>query len=166
MTDALLTKADREEALSLAYARAVAAQAGYTTAERDFDRDGVDLTIHAGGLIHPAIDLQLKATVNLGKPGKQGFSFPLRRRNYDLLREATQIPRLLLVLGLPREEDCWLTVTAEQLVLRRAAYWLNLRGMGEPAGETSVTVYLPEENLFDVNALRNLMDQSREGQIR
>ena len=166
MTDALLTRADREEALSLAYARAVAAQAGYTTAERDFDRDGVDLTVHAGGAMRPAIDLQLKATINLGKPGKRGFRFPLKRRNYDLLRKETQTPRLLLVLGLPRKEDRWLTVTADRLVLRRAAYWLNLRGRGKPTGKSSVTVYLPEENLFDVNALRDLMDQSSGGRIR
>ena len=65
MIDALLTTPDREEALSRVYARAVAAGAGYVTADCDFDRDGVDLRIHAGGAMRPAIDLQLKATVNL-----------------------------------------------------------------------------------------------------
>ena len=63
--DSLLTAADREEALSRVYARAVAASAGYVTADPDFDRDGVDLRIQSGGAMRPALDLQLKATVNL-----------------------------------------------------------------------------------------------------
>ena len=65
-TDALLTDADREEALSRAYVKAVAGFAGYTVSEEDFDRDGIDLRIHAGGDLSPSIGLQLKATVNSG----------------------------------------------------------------------------------------------------
>lgn len=71
MNDALLSTADRMEVLSLVYARAVAARAGYVTSVRDLDRDGVDLHIQAGGAMRPAIDLQLKATGNMGDP-KEG----------------------------------------------------------------------------------------------
>ena len=71
MNDALLTIQDREEALSRVYARAVAAGAGYATAECDFDRDGVDLRIHAGGAMRPAVDLPLKATTNLTSAAEQ-----------------------------------------------------------------------------------------------
>ena len=66
MTDNLLTKSDRQEALSRAYAHAVAAQAGYVTAVYESDRDGVDLRIQASGVMRPALELQLKATINLG----------------------------------------------------------------------------------------------------
>ena len=65
MTDALLTTSDREEVLSCVYVRAIAARAGYTTSTRSLDRDGVDLQIQAGGAMRPALDVQLKATVNL-----------------------------------------------------------------------------------------------------
>ena len=68
MTDRLLGTADRKEALSRVYTRAVAAAAGYAVGECDFDRDGVDLRIHAGGEMRPALDLQLKATVRLAAP--------------------------------------------------------------------------------------------------
>ena len=57
MTDMLLTVPDREEALSRVYTRAVAAIAGYVTADTDFDRDGVDLRIQSGGAMRPALDL-------------------------------------------------------------------------------------------------------------
>lgn len=165
MADALLTDQDREEALSLVYVRAVAAYAGYVTAECDFDRDGVDLRIHAGGAMRPALDLQLKATVNLAESQDRRYGFRLQRRNYDLLRDETQTPRLLVVLDLPNDETQWMTITTEELVLRRCAYWLSLKGYAETDNSSSVTVYIPKQNVFDVEGLRVLMERSRQGGI-
>ena len=166
MTSALLEVPDQEEALSRAYAHAVAARAGYVTAVYDFDRDGVDLRIQAGGAMRPALELQLKATINLGKPRKGHFRFRLNRRNYDLLRDQTQTPRLLVVLDLPRDQREWMTITVDELVLRRCAYWMNLRGFEETGNRQSVTVRIPSDNVFDVDGLRALMEQSREGSIQ
>ena len=166
MTDALLTTADQEEALSYVYVRAVAARAGYTTSTPSLDRDGVDLRIQAGGAMRPTLDVQLKATVNLGRRGDGHVRYPLKRRNYDLLRIETRLPRLLVVLDLPKDEDLWMTVTEDELVLRHRAYWLSLQGYKESANKESITVPIPEGNLFDVEGLRRLMEQSREGRIR
>ena len=55
MTDALMAATDRQEALSRAYVAAVAAGAGYITASMDFDRDGVDVQIRAGGTMPTGI---------------------------------------------------------------------------------------------------------------
>ena len=129
MADALLSVQDREEALSRAYVRAVAANAGYATSECDFDRDGVDLRINAGGAMRPAIDLQLKATINLAESRDGRYRFPLLRRNYVLLRDETQTPRLLVVLDLPKDEDQWMTMTTEEMVLRRCAHLAQLEGL-------------------------------------
>ena len=132
MTDMLLTVSDREEALSRVYAWAVAAIAGYVTADTDFDRDGVDLRIQSGGAMRPALDLQLKATINLTPSPDGHYRFPLNRRDYDLLRMETQTPRLLVVLHLPRNEERWVTIAAEELVMRRRAYWLSLWAAAQP----------------------------------
>lgn len=166
MADELLSTADRQEALSRVYAHAVAAQAGYITAVYAEDRDGVDLRIQAGGEIRPALDLQLKATVNLTASDDGHFRFPLKRRNYDLLRMNTQTPRLLVVLDLPRDEREWMIITVEQLVLRRRAYWLNLRGSDETSNRRTVTVRIPKRNVFEPGGLHALMEQSRQGRIR
>ena len=166
MTDSLLTTADQEEALSLVYVRAIAVRAGYTTSAPSLDRDGVDLQIQAGGLMRPALDLQLKATVNLKRRDDGHVRFPLKRRNYDLLRMETQVPRLLVVLDLPKDEDRWMTVTADELVLRHRAYWLNLQGREETLSKASITVEIPGGNLFHVESLRCLMEQSRGRRIR
>ena len=110
MTNELLSVADQEEALSRAYACAIAARAGYTTADYDYDRTGVDLRIQSGGLMRPAIEVQLKATVSLNDPTDGHYHFPLKRKNYDELIELTQAPRILLVLDLPRDRGEWMTV--------------------------------------------------------
>lgn len=165
MTDALLTSADRKEGLSLAYAKALAARAGYATSAPQPDRASVDLCVEAGGLRSPKLDLQLKATTKLDPPRGGLRSFQLRIKNYNDLRKPTQTPRLLVVLELPKEESRWMTVTEECLTLRRCAYWHSLqKGHDEIEGQSTVTIRIPDRNVFDVDALRPLMEKSRRGE--
>ena len=161
MTDHILYATHKEEALSRAYVEAVAASAGYTTAVRNLDVDGVDLQINAGGLMRPCLDLQLKATINLGVASDGQYRYPLKRRNYDLLRLPTVVPRILVLLSLPPDESQWMSVTPEELVIRKCAYWVSLQGYRETDNTTSVTITVPEQNRFDVAALQRLMDGAR-----
>ena len=117
MSDATLLPADRKEALSRAYVAAVAAGAGYTLAVQDFDLDGVDIQVRAGGAMRPSLDIQLKATVRLNEGWEGGFRYRLPRRNYDLLREPTLVPRILVVLDLPRDEGRWIDISADKLTM-------------------------------------------------
>ena len=121
MTETLLSVPDQKEGMSLVYAKAMAIRAGYSISEPQPDRDSVDLRIQAGGPRRPALDLQLKATVDLGEPQAGLRAFRLSMKNYDDLRVITQTPRLLVVLDLPTDESQWMTVTTEELVLRRRA---------------------------------------------
>lgn len=161
--DNLLITRDQEERLSMAYAHAVAARAGYTTAVYDLDRDGIDLRVQAGGAMRPALEFQLKATINLRQADAETFRFRLPVRNYNLLRIRTQTPRLLVVLDLPQDEQEWLTLTADALIMRRSAYWLNLRDWDETANQDNITVAIPRANRFDVSGLHGLIEQSRAG---
>jgi hypothetical protein len=161
----VLSDADIEEALSVAYVQAVAAGAGYTVAKSDFDRSGVDATVEAGEAMCPKLDLQLKATINLGEPKGGAYRYPCPLKNYNHLRVPTQTPRLLVVLNLPSERAEWLEVGADELVMRRCAYWVSLQGAPETENEASVTVSLPIQNRLDVEALKKLMEQSRTGKI-
>jgi hypothetical protein len=165
MDDGLLAFTDIEEALSEAYATAIAAHAGYVIAKRNFDRDGVDITIEAGDNLRPKIDVQLKATVNLKGRGAV-LPFPCPRRNYDLLRIPTQTPRILVVLHLPKDPEKWLSVNPARLVLRNCAYWMSLRDAPETDVKDNKTVYIPKANRLDVPGLKALMEQSRTGVIR
>ena len=163
MNDVLLKKSDQKEALSLVYARAVAARAGYLTEIPSTDRDSIDLCVRAGGRMRPLLDLQLKATVNLKRSGDGCLKFPLGIKNYNDLRIECQNLRVLVVLDLPEDEQMWMTITESELILRHRAYWLNLQGYEDTANLVSVTVRIPEENLFNVESLRRLMEQSRKG---
>lgn len=166
MTDGLLTIQEIEEALSRIYVQALAARAGYVTADYSLDKHGIDILIQAGGDMLPAIGLQLKATVNLGSPTNGFFHYPLKSRNYNLLCNSTQTPRLLIVVDLPKDQTQWLTVSPDELILRRRAFWLNLRGHDETTNVSSVTVHIPDRNLFNVDSLRLLMEQSRQGKLQ
>lgn len=162
MTDSLLSANDQKEELSRSYLHAVAASAGYTTATYNLDRDGIDLRVQAGGDFRPALDFQLKATESLGEVADGVFRYALKRRNYDLLRETYQTPRLLVVLGLPSADEDWVTITETELILKGRAYWLNLY-RAEPSDNTSsVTVSIPQRNVLDATSLQTLMQQSRE----
>jgi hypothetical protein len=166
MTATLLSGPDQKEGLSLAYVKALAARAGFSTAVPEPDRDSVDVRIMAGGPRRPALDLQLKATTDLAE-AQDGFRrFRLRIKNYNDLRVETQTPRLLVVLDLPQDEAQWMTVTTEELVLRRRAYWVSLQqGHEEAVRQETVTVRIPEGNVLDVATLRTLMERSRSGDI-
>jgi len=155
---ALLAVSDQKERLSFVYVRALAAKAGYVVSTPEVDRDSVDLRIESGRSMHPFLDFQLKATTVLGDPREGFLSFRLSRKNYDDLRLTTMVPRFLVVLELPEERERWLTVSKEKLVMRRRAYYLSLQEEGLEAVDTkSVTVHIPECNLFTVNSLCALM---------
>jgi hypothetical protein len=165
MADAILASTDTEEALSRVYVAAVAAAAGYATAQMDFDRDGVDVQIRAGGSMRPSLDVQLKATINLGKAKGGAFQFPFKRRNYDLLREPAMVPRILLVLDLPTAASEWISVSPAELIMRRCAYWANLLGFPETDNKSTVTISIYVANRFDVESLKTLMEKARKGAI-
>jgi hypothetical protein len=84
--------------------------------------------------------------------------YPLKKKNYnDLTLRETLAPRILVLITLPSEVREWLSLTQEQLVLRRCGYWLSLAGKAERDNETAVTVYVPRENLMTPGALRRMM---------
>ena len=116
--------------------------------------------------MYPALDIQLKATINMRDTADDHISFPLLSKNYNRLCRKTQTPRLLVVLDLSRDKEQWMTITADELAIRYCAYWLNLRGYDQTSNQVSKTVYIPKRNRFDVAGLQLLMEQSRTGRIQ
>lgn len=166
MAETLLSEPDQKEALSKVYVRALAARAGYDTSKPEFDRDSVDLRIQAGGDFRPALDLQLKATTQLHDNQENSLPFRLPIKNYRDLRGETQTPRILVILRLPKDRRLWMSVSDQELVLRRRAYWLSLQqGYEEINNQKTVTVHIPAQNVLDVKTLQNLMKKSRTGEI-
>ena len=64
------------------------------------------------------------------------------------------------------DESMWMTVTHEDLVLRRRAYWLSLQHYREKVGsQETIMVRIPERNLLDIEELCDLMERSSKGDI-
>lgn len=165
----MMTREDRQEALSLAYVHAVAAACGMTHSARAKDY-GIDLTLHEVlkenerfGESGRGLDLQLKSTTSAVET-KTAFGFDLAVRAYDILRAETDRTRLLVVLMLPRDEGEWLRQTRAKLELRKAAYWLSLRGRPAVKNRSSVRVSVPKRNLFTPGAVRAIIEQIRRGE--
>jgi len=163
--DSLLAPTDQEEAASRAYVQALAAKTGYLTANFDFDRDGIDLQVNAGGAMRPAIGIQLKGTINLGEAKDGYFKFPLKVRNYKLLRMPTQVPRILVALNLPKASEKWIELTPEALSIRTCAYWVSLLGQPDTTNVETVTIAIHEANLLNEKALIGLLEKSRTGSL-
>lgn len=163
--DGLLADTDIEESLSFAYVHAVSVSAGYVIALKNFDRDGVDMTIEAGDHLRPKIDVQLKSTINVESDGSI-ITYKCKQRNYDLLRIPTQTPRILILMDLPKKKDAWLSISVDELILRHRAYWISLLGYPATTNTESTTIKIPTENILNTDSLRDLMEKSRTGSLK
>ena len=155
-------------AFSIAYVRAVAHTAGFFAQEvnRDRDNDGVDLEIFSrdshGTIRSPSLHLQLKATADrlVGDP----FPRDLDVKNYDELRSTNlQVPRILVVVQVPKDQAKWSKCKPSQLVLRHCGYWMSLRGEAATSNSATIRISIPRSNLLDVAAIGSIMSRIRTG---
>jgi hypothetical protein len=128
-----MTPKQQREEISKAYVHAVAARCGYKVGTWSQDAGCIDVSIAASGIlgagIHsdPQLDLQLKATDDPRHVLRDGrVTFTLPRAHYDRLVAPRSIPKVLVVLVLPEDASLWVSHTAEQLVLRRCAWWRRM----------------------------------------
>ena len=151
------------EQLSLAYIRAVAANAGYQVTRPELDVDSVDGVLMASFGRRPRIEFQAKATTQDILRDDE-LRFPLPVKNYNELRADTKTPRVLIVLLMPGEKAHWLRQTNDELCLRRCAYWLSLEDWSGTSNTHTVTVPIPVLNVFDRHKLVDLMQKAERGE--
>ena len=167
----MITRNHRQESLSRAYVQAVAARAGVVCSVPDLDY-GVDLTLRlvdeANGFEDAGVllDVQLKSTsAELGGE-PQSLGFDLRVTEYNRLRRPdVPVPRILVVLELPPDENQWLTQTLDELILRRAAYWISLRESPPVIATKTTRVKLPRSRVFTPIALSEILARIASGGV-
>jgi hypothetical protein len=154
----------RKQAFSIAYARAVAAVAGYAVFSPETDDDSVDLGFASGsGLARrPRIEAQMKCSAD-DQLRDDDFSFPLSIKNYNDLRADTLVPRILVVVRVPPEPDDWLDMSEEQLCLRYCGYWHSLYGAADTTATTNVTVRIRRGQRFGPEDLTAMMGRVQAG---
>lgn len=158
---------DVEAELSYAYLHAVASRAGVACsyATRSADNSGVDATLIAmgdfppGSLTDVTIHVQLKATVDEPRVTDGRVAYFLRTIDaYNRLRaETSTVPRVLVVLFLPKDPADWLTISQQELSLKRCAYWVSLLGGPESLNSSGQTIYLPVDQILSPEGLLRLI---------
>jgi Domain of unknown function (DUF4365) len=147
-----------QECFGDAFLLAVAALAGCDIALRRPDFDGIDWTVSCKLFSRrPKIDIQMKTWTGDDGSGDQ-IHYPLKRKNYaGLILEDPCVPRLLVLVTVPKDPEEWIALSTEQLILRHCSYWVSLAGSQPSDNHTTVTVYLPRTNVLTVPALLDLM---------
>lgn len=159
-----MTVAHRMEALSRAYAQAIAAMAGCTCAQPGTDY-GIDLSLRlverVGTDFMPVgrnLDLQLKGTTGATLTTDEVI-YDLDVRAYNILRRSTRrAPIYLVLLVLPPARTEWLAQSEDRLELRRCAYWYSLRGASTVSNARTVRIQIPRQNQFTPAALTRIME--------
>ncbi|MEU1423452.1 MULTISPECIES: DUF4365 domain-containing protein [unclassified Kitasatospora] len=150
------------ETLQVGYLHAVAAAAGCSLSQ-PFPDNGIDWQVSHGSRAHAVDDevtvkIQLKATAQIA-PDPRGpfFSFTLDNDHLrKLARERVAVPRILVVMLLPRRVDRWLSAGPDALELRHCCYWVNLAGH-PVTGQRRTNVRVPTAKVFDDRALCDIM---------
>jgi hypothetical protein len=165
----MMTREDRQEALSLAYVHAVAAACGMTHSRSAKDY-GLDLTLNTiredarrffeSGL---KLDLQLKSTATLIETRAE-IGYDLKIAGYDCLRFPASTPRILVVSVLPKSDTEWVRSTPTRLELRQRAFWISLRDRPAVRNRSSLRLMIPKRQRFTADGLREIMDRIERGE--
>ncbi|MGW6913623.1 DUF4365 domain-containing protein [Kitasatospora sp. NPDC054939] len=150
------------ETLQVAYLHAVVAAAGCSLSQ-PFPDNGIDWHVSHGSRTHLVDDevtvkIQLKATQQIAAaPGGSHFSFTLDNDHLrKLARARVAVPKILVVMLLPRRVDHWLQARPDALELRHCCYWVNLAGH-PVTGQRRTNVRVPTAKVFDDRALCDIM---------
>lgn len=169
MPNFLTTLTRRQEEFSIAWLYAVASAAGFCVQDIRADVDSIDAEIRQQGnrTSFPKLELiqvQLKCTYSR-VPKDNQISFPLSKKNYDDLRGKRMIPRILVVLHVPRTLNDWLSHADDSIVLRNCAYWTTLRGKPASSNKKSVNIPIPTSQKLTVQELRKMMNTVAKGKM-
>jgi hypothetical protein len=153
----------KESELSIAYVHALAIKGDFEFDMPRIDNDSVDVYISANGellsdecILHsPKIDIQLKATTNWQINAEDKIAYDLKIKNYNDLRRKSAVPKILVLLCLPKNKEEWIIHSSDELILRKCAYWVSLLNMPPTENETTVRVFLSE--LFTHDILKELL---------
>lgn len=170
----MLTIPHCKESLSRAYVTAVVGRARHQLwwhPEYDYGVDGSVRILERRGQgikeIGLGFDFQSKTTVNWSLEGSE-IMYDLEAKAYNNLVERSStaaLPFLLIRLCLPMEEDNWLTVSSDQLILRKCAFWCKLSGEST-ANTATQRIRVPASNVFTPEAVGAILRDIKSGKMR
>lgn len=160
-----MTDNQQREEFSRTYLYAVAAMCKYKVMPWSQDDGCIDFSIGLGRIADASnikLDVQLKSTNNTTVTPTE-IRYSLKEVYYDTLRmKSKPNPHYLVVLVLADLKADWLSISQDELAIRKCAYYIDLTGWPEIASGKSRVIPIPRENVFDPQALQSLMEREIE----
>lgn len=162
----------RKEALSKAYARAIAAKAGVNVSEPEQDF-GIDLSLrqvavrNLGGINRhfdngASLDIQLKCTETAEVTATEVI-YDLEAKNYNDLADPEAAYRILVLLVVPTAETDWIDLSPAQLSIRNCAYWYSLKGQLITSNAATKRIRIPITQRFTPEAVNGFFEKIKIG---
>lgn len=79
------------------------------------------------------------------------------------LKKVPCLPNILILLALPTDSNDWLEVTADQLIMKRCAWWCSLEGQEPTTNQTTKRIFIPDGQILSPAALIGLMEKVKGG---
>ena len=160
-----------KERLSVAYVKTVSAKAGAQYMTPDGAEYGTDGSIsrvtilpdgsfsNTGWTFH----CQLKATINWIEQ-EDHIAYDMDPDAYNkLVTWEGNSPCLLILLRLPSNEQEWLNLDEESLILKNCCYYKHLIG-SRTDNTSSIRIRIPRNQLFTPEAVNFLLDHMKQNQ--
>jgi Domain of unknown function (DUF4365) len=124
------------------------------------DRQKTDVHLVLEGLWHgtynPAVNVQVKTTVALREQNGY-FAYDLNIATYDVLRRDNEsVRRVLVVIGLPKDEERVILHADGTLLVGRGA-WVSLEGQSASGNTDTQVIRLPVTNTLDRSGLERML---------
>ena len=162
----------QQEEFSYAYLYTIAAVAGYElrVKGRALDNSGIDISIEVPGqigrLLSPKFDAQVKCISDSTIIREEAIYYPLAIHNYRrLIHPNPSSPQLLIVVFVPRDTTDWLSVSEDQSLIKKCAYWMSLKGATPTQNTETITIHIPRKNLLTPDTLQIIMQTIAEGEV-
>lgn len=162
-----------EESLSVSYVGAVVSKSGasFDIVGRDY---GVDVCVRSidyfeGQYIDMGVlyDCQLKATVNW-KLEEDDIVYDIEADTYNKLvyrHTRSTYPCILILLCLPKEKSEWVSITEDELKLKKCCYYYYICGV-PTSNKESMRVRIPRSNIFSPEVVMKLVADVQSGVIK
>lgn len=160
-----------QEEISICYFSAIAAKSNTTFNINRRDEDSSDATVTKtillsdGTKVFASLFFQIKSVYskrNYFWNRDGNLVYKLNVKNYRDLITPSATPRFLVVMILPENNEDWVNVTIDQMILKKCMYYVSLSGLSPTESQSTVDVVLPKENIFNCNSLENLLLKSME----
>lgn len=167
----MMTEENIKEAISIRFIEAVVNYKGYKTVSVHPDH-GTDVSIVE---VDYRIEDEQKRYFDTGREIKvqlksttvssiiwedTQLKYDLESKTYNdlITRKNNYRPLLLILFVLPENIDNWILLTAEELAIRKQAYWYFPEATTFTENVRTIRITIPKTNLFAANTIDNLFE--------